>query len=117
MKKIIFLFSVLLLSFLSCSKDEENESLNNTVWICTSLFDGYEGVGTLTFYETTFDLLLEMEDEDGSLANEFISGQYTYNHPNIVLTANDGESETATRSGNKIIFQNEDGVSLVFTKK
>ncbi len=118
MKKIIFtLLLALPLAFISCSDDEDDKpsfSLNGTTWeYYEKVSDEIESKVTMKFAEKTFSYVgyetygNETYDFDGE-------GTYTYSHPTVTFTE-DGETDTATISGNKMTINNED--KMVYTKK
>jgi hypothetical protein len=89
MKKLTFIsFMVLAFVLGSCSKDDDEKSLEGTVWEGSVTYGINKDVSTLSFKATTFDLTNSWEydnDEDGVIdekGSESDSGTYTYNHPN-----------------------------------
>lgn len=123
MKKTLLLFALILpLIFCGCSNDDDDNSLEGTVWQYSDNSEGIEESGTLTFSKSTVKLVVILKgDLDGNGIVEEKkqegTGTYIYDHPNVIIEF-DGEKETLTVSGNKMTSTpDEDGDFIVFQKK
>ncbi len=122
MKKLLFLLvAALPIMFFSCSDDDDKDSdgLSGTTWEYSESILGYTFSSTIEFRSSTTFKLVSTDDE----GSDTITGTYTYNHPNIVLSSTQIDTDLeGVRSGNKITFTEvdpEDGETfiMVFTKK
>ena len=104
MKKLLLLLSFVMLLFVTSCKDEK-DSLDGTIWKWSYSEPGYSESITFAFSESTFEMHATATG-DGAPAPETITGEYTYDEPNVLLTARvDGESETiaAVVEGNNML--------------
>lgn len=113
-KKLIKVSFVVLLGFMvftiSCKKDDVSNTLNGTIW--KSTINGTQDV--FTFSQNTFTW---METTNGTSMS--ISGNYTYDHPNVVFQPTSNGAYMlfyGTVSDNSMTIT-IGGVNLVLTKQ
>ena len=124
MKKLLFVLAIALpFIFASCSNDEDDDTLEGTVWEVSETDGRYNFVQTFYFEKTTFRyVMIDQEDTNGDGIydkedKEEGKGTYTCKDSKVTLTM-DGQTITATISGNKMTSEpDEDGDVSVLYKK
>ena len=124
MKKLLFVLAIALpFIFASCSNDEDDDTLEGTVWENSETDGRYNFVQTFYFEKSTFRyVMIDQEDTNGDGIydkedKEEGKGTYTCKDSKVTLTM-DGQTITATISGNKMTSEpDEDGDVSVLYKK
>ena len=114
MKKLFTLIFLCFL-FVACSSDDDNKSLNGTIWVHEHEESTWKDYKKLTFGESTYsyegyELTLSTNDTTYSSSN----GSYIYNHPNVFLREK-GDTLALIISGNTMTSQINN--EIVYIKK
>ena len=119
MRKLLLLLSFMMLLFVTSCKDEK-DSLDGTIWKWSYSEPGYSESITFVFGESTFEMHATATGVDAPEA-ETIPGNYTYDEPNVLLTAEvDGEVESiaAVIEGNNMLIDIVgDDEKVIFVKQ
>lgn len=111
MKKLLLLLLVLPFMFGSCSSDDDEQSLNGTTWEANEVDGSFTYKMTYKFQKSTFNYS-GYEIWNGDKIDISGVGTYTYDHPNVILTFDDGEKVQGVISSSKMIVDED-----IFVKK
>lgn len=124
MKKVLPSLAVCAMVFIvstalnSCKKDDGKSSLDGTTWVSRMPEEETSLDYTLAFQKKTYSLSISEESHPSMSIS--ITGTYTYDDPNVELSAvGDGKEQKirGVRKGNTITFVEEHADTIVFKKR
>jgi hypothetical protein len=95
MKKVILLFA-LMTTLVSCSDKVSTDTLQDTAWGGHSEYETGKTDGTIKFGKSTYVMTAKMTTNAGETKTSELIGTYVYDHPVVILSAEDEPDVTGT---------------------